>query len=57
MDPKKVVIDEPDKSRMSPALAAFCGCLGKLPADYDWKKEYEDALYENYLEKRKRNFY
>ena len=40
---------KPDKSEMSPALAAFCGCLGKVPDDYDWKKELEDELYKDYM--------
>ena len=43
---------KPDKSKMSPALAAFAGVLGKVPEDYDWKKDIEDVLYEKYLERR-----
>ena len=45
-----------DKTKMSPSLAAFAGCLGKLPDDYDWKKDIEDALYEEYIKKNERNF-
>ena len=34
---------------MSPALAAFCGIMGKVPDDYDWKAEYHEGMYQKYM--------
>ena len=41
---------KPDTTKMSPSLAALCGIAGKVPDDYDWRKDVEDELYQEYME-------
>ena len=35
--------------KMSPSLAALVGICGKVPDDYDWKKDVEEELYKEYI--------
>ena len=35
--------------KMSPSLAALVGICGKVPDNYDWKKDVEEGLCEKYI--------
>jgi len=34
---------------MSPSLSALVGMCGKVPDDYDWRKDVEDELFKEYI--------
>jgi predicted CopG family antitoxin len=37
------------KKEMSPSLAALAGICGKVPEDYDWRKDLEEELCNEYF--------